>query len=175
MREAGRRRATTCVAFIAGLLAANMIARAEGAQTHSGSAAHNVHEQNVICANVAASIEATHLEQKRRTLAEIEKNIAARLEALETRKNELKAQIDKIDAFEQRVNESLVAFYTGMKPDAAAAHIGELEDDTAAALLLKLKTRISAKILNEMSAVRGAALAKRIARQRPGGEGPQAQ
>jgi len=175
MREASRRKASPGFAFIAGLLAANTMARAEVSHSHSSGAAQNIREQNTLCANVAASIEATRLEQKRRTLEELERNISTRLEALETRKNELKTQIEKIDAFEQRVNESLVAFYTGMKPDAAAAHIAELEDDTAAALLLRLKTRISAKILNEMTAARGAALAKRIARQRPGGEGSQIQ
>lgn len=175
MLDAPRRRASPGIAFIVGLLATNTIARAEGSHTHSGVAAHNAHEQNALCANVAASIESTRLEQKRRSLEELERNIATRLEALDTRKNELKAQIEKIESFEQRVNDALVAFYTGMKPDAAAAHIAELEDDTAAALLLKLKTRISAKILNEMNATRGAALAKRIARQRPGGEGSQIQ
>ena len=65
---------------------------------------------------------------------------------------------------------SLQATYSGN-----AAHLAELEDETAAALLMKLKTKISAKILNEMSAARGAALVKRIARQRPSGESVQPQ
>ena len=175
MRDAARYPVLAGIAMLAGLPGAMNIARAETPPTHTGAPARNPREQDQICANIAASVEATRLEQKRRVLADLEKDIAKRLEALETRKNELRGQIEKIDAFEQRVNDALVAFYAGMKPDAAAAHLAELEDETAAALLMKLKTKISAKILNEMSAARGAALVKRIARQRPSGESVQPQ
>jgi flagellar motility protein MotE (MotC chaperone) len=175
MRYAARYPALAGVAMLAGFLATIDIAIAESPGTHASGPARNSREQDQLCANIAASVEAARFEQKRRILADLEKDIAKRLEALETKKNELRAQIEKIDAFEQRVNEALVAFYAGMKPDAAAAHLAELEDETAAALLMKLKTKISAKILNEMSAARGAALVKRIARQRPSGEGVQAQ
>jgi flagellar motility protein MotE (MotC chaperone) len=175
MRDAARYPVLAGIAMLAGLPGAMHIARAETSPTHTGAPVRSPREQDQICANISASVEATRLEQKRRVLADLEKDIAKRLEALEARKNELRAQIEKIDGFEQRVNDALVAFYAGMKPDAAAAHLAELEDETAAALLMKLKTKISAKILNEMSAARGAALVKRIARQRPSGESVQPQ
>lgn len=119
-----------------------------------------------LCANISASIEAERLSRQQKALTEIEAEIGKRLAALETKENEVSSQIERIESFEKKIDESLVAFYAGMKADAAAAQLSELEDDIAAGILLKLKTKSSSAILSEMQAARGAALIKRIGRLR---------
>ncbi len=139
------------------------------AQTPSGRAPPNgqtSREMQNLCANISASIEAERLSRQQKALTEIEAEIGKRLAALETKENEVSSQIERIESFEKKIDESLVAFYAGMKADAAAAQLSELEDDIAAGILLKLKTKSSSAILNEMQAARGAALIKRIGRLR---------
>lgn len=119
-------------------------------------------EQQQYCANIAASAETLRLERRRKELAELETEVGGRLQALETRQNELRALVDRLDAFERNASEALVGLYSRMKPDAAAAQLAELDEDVAAALVLQLKTKISSAILGEMDAARAAALAKKI-------------
>ncbi len=134
--------------------------------TQEAKPAHSLQEQQKFCANIAASVEATRIAHEKKELSEMEGQLSARLAALEAKETELRAQLDRLDAFDRKANDALVAFYSGMKPDVAAAHLSELDDDAAAALLLHLKTKVSAAILNEMTATRGAALVKRIEQQR---------
>ena len=59
-------------------------------------------------------------------------------------------------------SEALVGLYSGMKPESAAAHFAQLDDDVAASLMLRMKSKVSSLILAEMDAMRGAALVKVI-------------
>lgn len=115
------------------------------------------------CANVAASAEALRLERRRKQLAELEGEIASRLSTLDAKQQELRALLDRLEAFERKTGDALVGLYSRMKPEAAAAQLAQVDDDIAAALMLQLKTKISSAILGEMEASRGAALAKKIA------------
>lgn len=128
-------------------------------------------EMQQYCVNIAASVETVRLARQRKLLSEIETQLGARLSALEAKQAEVRKSLDQLEAFERKTNEALVAFYTRMKPDAAAAQIAQLDDDAAAALLLRLKAKVSGAILNEMEPARGAALATRIAQQRPASDG----
>ncbi len=119
-------------------------------------------EQQQYCANIAASAETLHLERRRSELAQLESEVTARLQALETRQNELRIILDRLDAFERNAGDALVALYSKMKPEAAAAQLAELDDDVAAALMLQLKGKVSSAILNEMPLAKGAALVKKI-------------
>jgi flagellar motility protein MotE (MotC chaperone) len=132
-----------------------------GAPVHAETRASEK-EQQQICANVAASSETLRLERRRKELADLEAEVSKRLQALETRQEELRALVDRLDAFDRNASEALVGLYARMKPDAAAAQLAELDDDIAVALVLQLKTKSSSAILSEMSAARAAALAKRI-------------
>lgn len=134
-----------------------------GRTTTADKADKETHE---LCANIAASIEQERLTRQKKALGEIEAQIKTRLAALEAKENEVGARIERLEAFEKKTDESLVAFYAAMKPDAAAAQLTELDDDIAAGILLKLKTKASSAILNEMQAERGAALIRRIGRLR---------
>lgn len=134
-------------------------AGAPSAEAGQGAASR---EQQQHCANIAASAETLRLERRRQELAALEAEVAARVQALETRQNALRVILDRLDAFERNAGEALIGLYSRMKPDAAAAQLAELDEDVAAALLLQLKGKVSSAILNEMPAARGAALVKKI-------------
>lgn len=116
-----------------------------------------------ICANVAASVEAARLDRQRKELGDLQQQVGAKLAALEAKQSELRAALERIEAFERKGDDSLVELYSRMKPEAAAAQLAQLDDEIAASLMLKLKAKTVSGILNEMEAARGAALAKRIA------------
>lgn len=141
-----------------------IVVRAQTSPTHTPTSDRANKDTSEICANIAASIEAERISRQKKALGEIENQIRARLAALEAKETEVSARIERLEAFEKKADESLIAFYAGMKPDAAAAQLAELDEDIAAGILLKLKTKASSAILNEMQADRGAALIKRIGR-----------
>lgn len=143
------------------LLAPSWPASAQSPAAHEAPGAA-LKAQRESCANIAAAAEEVRLERRRKELAELEKEVSVRLEALEKRQNELRASLDRLDAFERKANEALIGLYSGMKPEAAAAHFAQLDDDVAAALMLNMKAKASSLILAEMDAMRGAALVKVI-------------
>lgn len=130
------------------------------------AAAPSAHDIQQYCANVAASAEALRLERRRKQLSELETQMASRLSTLDAKQQELRALLDRLEAFERKTSDALVGLYSRMKPEAAAAQLAQIDDDVAAALMLQLKTKISSAILGEMEASRGAALAKKIADMR---------
>lgn len=156
-----RRRHALGRVVLSSLLWFSWPAAAQGPTSHDapGSA---LKAQREYCANIAAAAEELRLERRRKELAELEKEVDVRLQALEKRQNELRATLDRLDAFEHKASEALVALYSGMKPESAAAHFSQLDDDVAAALILRMKSKISSPILAEMDAMRGAALVKVI-------------
>lgn len=156
----GRRHALARGA-LASLLSISWPASAESPAAHEPPGAA-LKAQREYCANIAAAAEELRLERRRKELAELEKEVSVRLEALEKRQNELRASLDRLDAFEHKANEALVGFYSGMKPEAAASHFAQLDDDVAASLMLRMKAKVSSLILAEMDAMRGAALVKVI-------------
>jgi flagellar motility protein MotE (MotC chaperone) len=154
-------RRSTLVCAVLAPMCHFLTAQAETAATHPapGAALKAEHEY---CANIAAAAEELRLERRRRELAELEKEVDVRLQKLEARQIELRATLDRLDAFEHKANEALVGLYAGMKPEAAAAQFAQLEDDVAAALILRMRAKTSSLILAEMEATRGAALVKMI-------------
>lgn len=153
-------------AVLAGVLGLASASAEPGAPAPRASSLAKPKELDSYCANIAASVESGRLERGRRELAELEGHLSERLAALESKERELRALLDRLDAFQSKSNESLVGLYARMKPEAAAAQLAQLDEDTAAALMLQLKTKVSSAILSEMEAARGAALAKKIAQLR---------
>ncbi len=157
-----------CLAAIAWIWALDALAETRRARDPEAT---ELKETQQFCTNIAGAAEVVRLDRQRKELADLQQQVATRLAALETRRAELNRLIEKLEAFERKGDDSLVGLYSQMKPEAAAAQLGQLDDDTAAALMLKIKTKLSSAILNEMDAARGAALAKRIAQLRTAREG----
>ena len=153
------------------LLAAVLIAFSAHASERREDAKNS--KQDAYCANVAMGAETIRIARQQKLLTEIETEIKARIDALDAREKSLRALLDRIDGFEKKTGETLIAFYSKMKPDAAAAQIAELDVDIAASLLMKLSPKISSAILNEVEPTRGAVLVKRLASYRaPEGKTP---
>jgi flagellar motility protein MotE (MotC chaperone) len=161
-RAVGRALATILFGF-----GANPFALAEP----QSAAAAKVADQQEYCSNIAASAESLRLERRRKELTELESQLTARLSTLEAKQNELRALLDRLDAFDKKSGETLIGLYSRMKPEVAAAQIAQLDDEIAASLIFGLKTKTSSAILGEMEAGRGAALAKKIAQLRASNEG----
>jgi flagellar motility protein MotE (MotC chaperone) len=135
------------------------------------AAAAKAPDQQEYCSNIAASAESLRLERRRKELSELESQLTARLSTLEAKQNELRALLDRLDAFDKKSGETLIGLYSRMKPEVAAAQIAQLDDEIAASLIFALKTKTSSAILGEMEAGRGAALARKIAQLRASNEG----
>jgi len=91
-------------------------------------------------------------------LKKLQDDVVKATDNLESERQELQRWVRRRDRFVNLANNQLVAIYQKMKPDVAAGHIGALDDETASALLLKLKPRVISLIFNEMAAARAARL-----------------
>jgi len=102
------------------------------------------------CANIAPSAAEARLNHQLKTLSAIDARVTEALEELDKRERETRDWVLKRQELMKAANEDLVAIYTKMTAEAAAAQIDAMEDTVAASLLAKLKPQAAAAILNEM-------------------------
>ena len=67
------------------------------------------------------------------------------------------------EEFLKKADESVVAIYSQMRPDAASLQIAAMDPDAAAAILAKLSPRIASATLNEMNPSAAAQLTNAMA------------
>lgn len=115
------------------------------------------------CANIANVTAAARLAAQQKQLGELNQQLQKRLTELEAKRAELQELVDRYDDFIKKSDEALVNVYSKMKPEAAATQLTNLDEDSAAALLLRLKPKNSSAILSEMDSFHAALLAKKIA------------
>ena len=84
--------------------------------------------------------------------------MVAKIVELEGKEAEVRDWVRKREDLLSRANDSLIAIYSKMKPDAASAQISAMDDDSASAILLKLKPSVASAIMGEMNAERAARL-----------------
>ncbi len=115
------------------------------------------------CRNIGdAAAEARYARQKQE-LQKTEKEVAKRVEELNAKIAEYRRWIARRDAFSRKADAAVVNIYAKMKPDAAAQQLAILDEELAAALLMKLNPRVSSAVMNEMESKRAARLAAIIA------------
>lgn len=115
-------------------------------------------KQNPYCANIAdAAADARYAWQKE-TLTALEKEIEGRIKVLEEKRAEYEEWLRKRNEFLAKADETVVAIYTRMRPDAAALQLANMQDEAAAAILAKLNPRNASAVLNEMEPARAAQL-----------------
>ncbi|MBS0242949.1 MAG: hypothetical protein JSS20_12290 [Proteobacteria bacterium] len=108
------------------------------------------------CSSVGpTAIEARTAWQKR-TIAELEQQIARSVGLLEAKITEHKEWLSKRETFAARANASIVQVFAKLNPEAAAAQLAQMEVETAAALLLKLDPKVVAPILSEVPPAKAA-------------------
>ncbi len=87
---------------------------------------------------------------KQQELKALLTSVEERLALLEKRKAEYEEWVRRREDFAKRATTNLVEIYSGMKPDASAVRLAELEKNLAASLLLAIAPRQASAILNEM-------------------------
>ena len=110
------------------------------------------------CTSIATPAADARFAWQKKVLADLDQDIAKRIALLEEKIAEYKTWLARRDEFSQKANETLLRIYTRMKPDAAAAQLAELDEETAAAVLTKLEPRVASLILNEVPAAKAARL-----------------
>lgn len=110
------------------------------------------------CKNIANQAADARYARQAESLAAMTKALDDRIAALEAKRAEYEKWVSRREDFLNRADESVVAIYSQMRPDAAAQQIAVMEEDAAAAILSKLQPRTASAILNEMDAVTAAHL-----------------
>ncbi len=110
------------------------------------------------CANIANPAAEARFAWQKQALAEIERQLGERITLLETKAAELQKWVTRRDEFVDKARQSLVLIYSRMRPDAAAAQLMAMDEETASAVLLKLEPRTASLILNEMEPAQAARL-----------------
>lgn len=111
------------------------------------------------CTNIADAAADARFAWQKKALEDTELEIEKRIAKLEAKTAEYQRWLARRDEFAKRAQESLVGIYTRMRPDAAALQLAASDEETAAAVLLKLDTRTSSAILAEMEPNQAARLA----------------
>ncbi|WP_018260085.1 MotE family protein [Methylobacterium sp. WSM2598] len=97
---------------------------------------------------------------QKETLTALEKQVEERIRQLEAKRAEYEEWLRRRNEFLAKADETVVAIYMKMRPDAAALQLANMPDEAAAALLTKLNARTASSILSEMEASRAAQLAR---------------
>ncbi len=110
------------------------------------------------CQNIEdAALDARFLNQKAELLR-LEEELTKRTSLLEAKRAEYEVWLQRRDEFIGKAEGSLVELYSKIKPDAAAPQLAALDEEAAAALLLRLSARNSSAILNQMDSGKAARL-----------------
>ena len=129
------------------------------------------------CLNIADAAADARFAWQKKMLADLEGEIAKRVELLEAKTAEYQRWLARRDEFSKKAQESVVTIYARMRPDAAAAQLVAMDEETAAAVLIRLDPRNASAILNEMEATQAARLTATIGGAAnvslPGGSKPQ--
>ena len=114
------------------------------------------------CANIADAAADARFAWQKEQLAALERQVEERIRALEEKRAEYETWLKRRNEFLAKADESVVAVYAKMKPDAAALQFANMPEENAAALLTKLNARAASAILSEMEATRAASLARKM-------------
>ncbi|MEZ5811876.1 MAG: MotE family protein [Rhizobiaceae bacterium] len=159
--EPGRRRLALLAAFAAATMIVVTGAVAEdahGKKPAASVAPQTEDEIRQFCANIAEPARERRYAMKAAELRKLQEDVEARIAVLEEKSAEFAKWAARREAFMQRADESLIAIYAKMRPDAAAVRLELLGTDLSAAILMKLSPRQAGVILNEMDATKAASI-----------------
>jgi flagellar motility protein MotE (MotC chaperone) len=110
------------------------------------------------CSSVANFAADARIAWQMKRLDELETRVKQRVTELEAKEAESKDWVVKREELMKKAEDSVVAIYSKMEPEAAAAQMAVLDEPVAAAVLSKLKPGVSSAILNEMEPGKAAKL-----------------
>jgi flagellar motility protein MotE (MotC chaperone) len=115
------------------------------------------------CGNFAPSAAEARVAYQTKRLVELQTAVDKRIAELEKREADAREWVEKREALLKSANEDVVAIYTKMDAEAAAAQIAVMDDASAAAILAKLKPVAASAILGAMDADKAARLTGLVA------------
>ena len=120
-------------------------------------------EVREFCANIIDAARDRRYAVQAQELEKLRSEIDERIVALEAKRSEYEAWLNKRNEVINSAEDSIVGIYARMRPDAAAARLEKMDAMLAAAIILKLKGRQAGGILNEMDVQAAAKLTGIIA------------
>lgn len=110
------------------------------------------------CASISNAAADARFAWQKQALAETEKQVEKRVEELNAKIAEYQKWMARRDEFSRKAQSTITDIYAKMKPDAAALQLSALDEETAAAVLVKLSPKISSALMAEMEAKKAARL-----------------
>ena len=114
------------------------------------------------CTNVASKATDARMLWQAQTMRTMASELEEKIKRLEARTADYKKWLARREEFVNKATAKLIEIYAKMRPDAAATQLATLDLETAAAILIKLKSRTSGAILGEMETDHAARLAATI-------------
>jgi flagellar motility protein MotE (MotC chaperone) len=102
------------------------------------------------CSNIADAARDRRYTLQAKELAILQQEVDKRIKLLEEKRAEYESWLKRRDDFLARAEDGVVKIYAGMRPDAAAERLAELDVTLAAGILMKIDARKAGVILNEM-------------------------
>jgi flagellar motility protein MotE (MotC chaperone) len=110
------------------------------------------------CSNIADAARDRRYVLQTQELLALQQEVDKRIKTLEEKRVEYEAWLKRREQFLALAEDGVVKIYAGMRPDAAAERLTELDATLAAGILMKLDARKAGVILNEMEAKAAAML-----------------
>jgi flagellar motility protein MotE (MotC chaperone) len=102
------------------------------------------------CSNIADAARDRRYVLRSEELQTLQNEVDTRIKLLEEKRAEYEAWLKRREDFLARAEDGVVKIYSGMRPDAAAERLAEMDGALAAGILMKLDARKAGVILNEM-------------------------
>lgn len=110
------------------------------------------------CTNIASAAVDARFAWQKKQLMQTEEQVAKRIDELNLKIAEYKKWLARRDEFSRKAEAAVIDIYAKMRPDAAAQQLTVLDEEIAAAVLVKLTPRTASAIMNEMETKRAARL-----------------
>lgn len=115
------------------------------------------------CQNMAGAASDARLAWQTWNLISLEERLQNRIRELEQKRAEYEEWVQRREKVLGEVEGHVVSIFQRMRPEAAAAQLATLDEDTAVAVLVKLNARAASQILDEMEPSRAAQLTHSMA------------
>ncbi|MCX7303214.1 MAG: MotE family protein [Hyphomicrobiales bacterium] len=126
----------------------------DAAQTGAVKPAHKPLETGTeierFCSNIADAARDRRYALQTEELQALQLEVDKRIKLLEEKRAEYEAWMKRREDFLAKANDGVVKIYAGMRPDAAAERLAEMDASLAAGILMKIEPRKAGVILNEM-------------------------
>ncbi|WP_208983611.1 MotE family protein [Pannonibacter carbonis] len=120
-------------------------------------------DAQMYCRNTGNAANDARLAWQTWNLIALEEKVKVRIHELERKRAEYEAWVERREKVLSEVEGHVVAIFQRMRPEAAAAQLATLDENTAVAVLVKLNARAASQILDEMEPARAAQLTHSMA------------